>query len=78
MAFGRTCLVGDAAFVPRPHTAASTAKAVTNATTLAESLGSHGDEVAAALKAWEPAQLRLGRRLEEHGRALGDGSQFGG
>ena len=78
MAFGRTCLVGDAAFVPRPHTAASTAKAVTNATTLAESLGSHGDEVAAALKSWEPGQLRLGRRLEEHGRALGDGSQFGG
>ena len=78
MAFGRTCLVGDAAFVPRPHTAASTAKAVTNATTLAESLGSHGDDVAAALRDWEPAQLRLGRRLEEHGRALGDGSQFGG
>ena len=78
MAFGRTCLVGDAAFVPRPHTAASTAKAITNATTLAESLGSHGNDVAAALRDWEPAQLRLGRWLEEHGRALGDGSQFGG
>ena len=76
MAFGRACLVGDAAFVPRPHTAASTAKAVANATTLAQSLSSHGD-VATALEAWEPAQLRLGRRLEEHGRALGDGSQFG-
>ncbi len=77
MAFGRACLVGDAAFVPRPHTAASTAKAVTNATALAESLSFYRDDVAAALEAWEPAQLRLGRRLEEHGRALGDGSQFG-
>ena len=77
MAFGRVCLVGDAAFAPRPHTAASTAKAVTNATALAESLSRHGDDVEAALEAWELAQLRLGRRLEEHGRALGDGSQFG-
>ena len=77
MAFGRVCLVGDAAFIPRPHTAASTAKAVANATGLAESLRFHGDKVEAALGAWEPAQLRLGRRLEEHGRALGDGSQFG-
>lgn len=77
MVFGRACLVGDAAFVPRPHTAASTAKAVANATALAESLSFYGDDVAAVLKAWEPAQLRLGRRLEEHGRALGDGSQFG-
>ena len=77
MAFGRACLVGDAAFVPRPHTAASTAKAVANATSLAGSLSAHGDDVPAALKIWEPAQLRLGRRLEEHGRALGDGSQFG-
>ena len=76
-AFGRACLVGDAAFVPRPHTAASTAKAVANATALAESLSLYGDDVQAALEAWEPAQLRLGRRLEEHGRALGDGSQFG-
>nr|MDP9456975.1 FAD-dependent monooxygenase [Actinomycetota bacterium] len=35
MAFDRACLVGDAAFIPRPHTAASTAKAVANATALA-------------------------------------------
>ena len=77
MAFGRACLLGDAAFIPRPHTAASTAKAVANATALAESLSFHGDDVEAALKAWEPAQIRLGRHLEEHGRALGDGSQFG-
>jgi hypothetical protein len=38
MAFGRVCLTGDAAFVPRPHTAASTAKAAADAVTLAENL----------------------------------------
>jgi len=34
MAFGRVCLTGGAAFVPRPHTAASTAKAAANALAL--------------------------------------------
>lgn len=77
MASGRACLVGDAAFVPRPHTAASTSKAVTNAAALAGDLSNHRSDVVAALKAWEPAQLELGRRLEGHGKALGDRSQFG-
>ena len=31
MAFGRTCLLGDAAFVVRPHTAGATAKAASDA-----------------------------------------------
>jgi hypothetical protein len=48
----------------------------TNATALSESLRGHGSNVAAALKTWEPAQLRLGKRLEEHGKSLGDSSQF--
>ncbi|MBA4115102.1 MAG: FAD-dependent monooxygenase [Rubrobacter sp.] len=77
MAFGQVCLSGDAAFVPRPHTAASTAKATTNAAALAESLRQQGNDVAAALKSWEPEQLRFGRRLEEYGKSLGDRSQFG-
>ena len=34
MAVGRIALVGDAAFIPRPHTAASTAKAAGNALAL--------------------------------------------
>jgi hypothetical protein len=35
MAFGRVCILGDAAFVPRPHTAAGLSKATTNAVALA-------------------------------------------
>lgn len=77
MVFGRACLTGDAAFVPRPHTAASTAKAAADALTLAESLESSDGDVAEALGRWEPGQLDLGRRLREHGKRLGDRSQFG-
>ena len=40
MAVGRIALVGDAAFIPRPHTAASTAKAAGNALALVQELGS--------------------------------------
>jgi 2-polyprenyl-6-methoxyphenol hydroxylase-like FAD-dependent oxidoreductase len=76
MAIGRVALVGDAAFVPRPHTAASTAKAAANALALVESLDETGDDVEQALKRWEPAQLELGERLRAAGKALGDRSQF--
>jgi 2,6-dihydroxypyridine 3-monooxygenase len=74
MAFGRTCLVGDAGFVARPHAAAGTAKAAANAWALAEALGAH-DDVTTALAAWEPGQLALGRQLVERTRRLGHRSQ---
>jgi 2-polyprenyl-6-methoxyphenol hydroxylase-like FAD-dependent oxidoreductase len=76
MAFGRACLTGDAAFVPRPHTAASTAKAAANALALAECLSVAGD-VVEALRRWEPDQLEMGERLREYGQRLGNRSQFG-
>ena len=78
MAFGRICLVGDAAFVPRPHTAASTSKAAANVIALGHAVTRHGHDVAAMMREWEPSQLALGRQLESHGRSLGDRSQFGG
>jgi 2-polyprenyl-6-methoxyphenol hydroxylase-like FAD-dependent oxidoreductase len=77
MAFGRTCLTGDAAFVPRPHTAASTAKAAANALALADCLTTAQGDVTEALGRWEPAQLDMGRQLRLHGQRLGDRSQFG-
>jgi 2-polyprenyl-6-methoxyphenol hydroxylase-like FAD-dependent oxidoreductase len=76
MAFGRVALLGDAAFVPRPHTAASTAKAALNARMLGEAVQAHGRDVTAALRAWEPAQLRYGNQLKMSGKAMGDRSQF--
>jgi 2,6-dihydroxypyridine 3-monooxygenase len=77
MAFGRVCLIGDAAWVARPHAAAGTAKAAADAWTLAEALGRH-DDVPAALAAWEPGQLALGRQLLDRTRRIGARSQVTG
>ena len=76
MTFGRVCLLGDAAFVPRPHPAASTYKAVTNAVALGRSLSAHGRDVAAALRHWEPMQMELGENLSRLGQEQGNRSQF--
>lgn len=75
MAFGRTCLVGDAGFVARPHAAAGTAKAAANAWALADALATNPD-IPQALAAWEPGQLALGRQLLERTQRLGARSQF--
>ena len=71
MAFGRACLLGDAAFVLRPHPAAATAKAASDATALAEALATAPRDPDAALRAWEARRLEHGRGLMEHGIALG-------
>jgi 2,6-dihydroxypyridine 3-monooxygenase len=78
MAFGRACLLGDAAFTVRPHAAAGTAKAAEDAWALRDSLAAHPDDPAAALTAWEPAQLALGRSLLARTRAIGQRSQVDG
>jgi 2-polyprenyl-6-methoxyphenol hydroxylase-like FAD-dependent oxidoreductase len=76
MVQGRVLLLGDAAFIPRPHTAASTAKAGANALALGRALQKFPDDMDAALEEWEADQLVLGRDLERTGRALGNRSQF--
>ena len=77
MAFGQICLVGDAAFVARPHAAAGTAKAAADAWALADAMQHHND-VATALNAWQPGQLALGKQLLERTREIGRRSQFDG
>jgi 2,6-dihydroxypyridine 3-monooxygenase len=74
MAFGRVCLVGDAAFAVRPHAAAGTAKAAADGWELARALEEEGD-IERALRAWEPGQLALGRNLLERTRRIGRRSQ---
>jgi 2,6-dihydroxypyridine 3-monooxygenase len=78
MAYGRSVLVGDAAFALRPHAAAGTSKAVADAVTLVESLARTGLDVEAALASWEPQQLELGRNLARRVREMGTRSQFEG
>jgi 2-polyprenyl-6-methoxyphenol hydroxylase-like FAD-dependent oxidoreductase len=74
MAFGRVALIGDAAFIPRPHTAASTAKAAANALGLANALRRDSD-IVAALRGWEPDQIQYGLHLRRQGTAFGNRSQ---
>jgi 2,6-dihydroxypyridine 3-monooxygenase len=78
MAFGRVCLVGDAAFTARPHAAAGTAKAAANAWALGRALAAAGGDVEQALRDWEPSQLALGRNLVRRAREIGNRSQFEG
>ena len=75
MAFGRTCLIGDAAFALRPHIAAGTAKAAADGWALAESLDPAGGDVTTALRSWETRQLVVGRDAFARSRRNGDRSQ---
>jgi 2-polyprenyl-6-methoxyphenol hydroxylase-like FAD-dependent oxidoreductase len=77
MVQGRVVLVGDAAFIPRLHTAASTAKAGANALALGRALQEFPDDIDEALKEWEAEQLALGRNLERRGRAPTENASSG-
>lgn len=74
MAFGRVCLLGDAAFVVRPHTAAATAKAASDASALARALGEYAPDIDRALHTWNREQVAAGRRLVNYGVMLGERS----
>jgi 2-polyprenyl-6-methoxyphenol hydroxylase-like FAD-dependent oxidoreductase len=69
MAFGRVAIVGDAAFVARPHVAAGVAKAADDAAALVAALAT--DEVEPALLRFETERLPVGQRVIERARHLG-------
>jgi 2-polyprenyl-6-methoxyphenol hydroxylase-like FAD-dependent oxidoreductase len=70
MAFGRAALVGDAAFVARPHIGAGVAKAADDALALADALAKNSD-LEGALKSFEAARLPVGQRIIARTRHLG-------
>ena len=72
MVAGRVVIIGDAAAIPRPHTAASTSKAAANALALADELQASPNEVIDALALWEPPQVALGKYLRQQGSQVGD------
>jgi 2,6-dihydroxypyridine 3-monooxygenase len=69
--FGRVCLVGDAAFIVRPHTAGATAKAADDARTLALAAkgwrGNLNDELAQWDRAMSQYGMALGKRFASAG-----------
>ncbi|KAG8153799.1 FAD binding domain-containing protein [Burkholderia catarinensis] len=73
MVFGRTVLLGDAACLVRPHTAAGVAKAADNAVGLAEAMQAitRGTAFDAALSRWESDQQKINASLSALGISLG-------
>jgi 2-polyprenyl-6-methoxyphenol hydroxylase-like FAD-dependent oxidoreductase len=69
LAFGRVALIGDAAFVARPHVAAGVSKAADDAAALAAALDA--DDVEAALRHYEAERLPENNRIIERARHLG-------
>jgi 2-polyprenyl-6-methoxyphenol hydroxylase-like FAD-dependent oxidoreductase len=69
LAFGRVAIIGDAAFVARPHVAAGVSKAADDAAALAAALDD-GD-VAASLRRFEAERLPVGKKIIERARHLG-------
>jgi len=69
--FGRTMLVGDAAFVVRPHTAGAAAKAAHDAWVLGRNLARARRNLDAGLSAAESLQVEYGQGLVNYGVALG-------
>jgi len=70
MIVGRVALVGDAAFVARPHVGMGTTKAAGDARALADHLARH-DNIDAALAAYGAGRLAYGQRVVRRGRHLG-------
>jgi 2-polyprenyl-6-methoxyphenol hydroxylase-like FAD-dependent oxidoreductase len=70
MVQGRVALIGDAAFVVRPHVGAGVTKAADDAAALAEALDSHA-VMPEALAAFEAKRLAMGRLFIARARRLG-------
>jgi 2-polyprenyl-6-methoxyphenol hydroxylase-like FAD-dependent oxidoreductase len=73
LVFGRAVLLGDAAFIARPHVAAGISKAALDAVALADALAAEGD-VERALARYERERLAFGRSLVAYSRYLGAAS----
>jgi 2-polyprenyl-6-methoxyphenol hydroxylase-like FAD-dependent oxidoreductase len=70
MVCGRLALLGDAAFVVRPHTAMGIAKAAADAMALRRYLAEVPD-LAAALSLYDRERRAAGRAIADYGRRLG-------
>lgn len=71
MVFGRVVLLGDAAFVARPHVGMGVTKAALDAQALADALAASGGDVAAALARYDYERRKFGTQLVARGRRLG-------
>jgi 2-polyprenyl-6-methoxyphenol hydroxylase-like FAD-dependent oxidoreductase len=70
MGVGRVALIGDAAFLARPHVAAGVTKAAEDALALTKALHS-GATIERALAAFEKARIGINQQVMQRGRDLG-------
>jgi 2-polyprenyl-6-methoxyphenol hydroxylase-like FAD-dependent oxidoreductase len=70
MSHGRIAIIGDAAFVARPHVGAGVTKAAEDAVTLANALSQHAD-IGAALASFDARRTVIGHRIITRARHLG-------
>jgi len=68
---GRVTLLGDSAFVARPHVGMGVSKAAGDAMALADLLGKTGNDPAAALPEYSAQRTRFGHAVIAHARELG-------
>ena len=73
LVFDRVAILGDAAFVARPHCGIGVTKAAGDAVALVDELVRYGDDVPAALRAFEVQRVDFGRAVVAHARRLGAG-----
>jgi 2-polyprenyl-6-methoxyphenol hydroxylase-like FAD-dependent oxidoreductase len=71
LVFGRIALLGDAAFVARPHVGMGVTKAATDAVCLTEALRQAPTHIPDALARYQVDRLEAGRSVVERGRMLG-------
>ena len=70
LVFGRVVILGDAAFVARPHVGLGVTKAAGDAVALVDALAAHRD-LTAGLKIYAVQRLEFGRAIVDHARTLG-------
>jgi 2-polyprenyl-6-methoxyphenol hydroxylase-like FAD-dependent oxidoreductase len=71
MAFGRAAIIGDAAFVARPHVAMGVPKGAGDALALAEALARDRANISEALADFEAERLRIDNAIVNRGKYLG-------
>jgi 2-polyprenyl-6-methoxyphenol hydroxylase-like FAD-dependent oxidoreductase len=71
LVFGRVALLGDAAFVARPHVGAGVTKAALDAVCLATAIAGQGSDLDAALARYGSERQRFGDWIVGRGRDLG-------
>ena len=71
LSFGRIAIIGDAAFVARPHVGMGVTKAAGDAAALVDAIAAHPSDLPAAMLKFEAQRMHFGAVVLQHARHLG-------